>query len=282
MTPTWRQNQLVQVGSFPGANFLHIARVLQKLSPINSTQKVILSVGLNNREQLFQQTAKKQLQEMWRAATTAFPNASIYTPVIHFSDRLPLPQLFICSNSKFLNEISPLRFKVEPQDRIHWTKETAIDIFTYWMDQLNCWALQGVRQNHLIAYLSIIYLTFPKHFLSQAHRRSCWAEACHSFQLHKTLHTKVFFKSTDTHSLLHKTSFHPKHTFKGIIKSQLIRFHRICSFDTHIEEACQTLFKVLCTRGYSKRFLRYIKSQVQKSFSSLSHDCDQTPNMSSL
>lgn len=85
---------------------------------------------------------------------------------------------------------------------------------------------------------------------------------------HKTLHTKVFFKSSDTHSLLHKTSFHPKHTFKGIVKSQLIRFHRICSFETHFEEACQTLFQVLRTRGYSKRFLRHIKSQTLKSFSS--------------
>lgn len=31
------------------------------------------------------------------------------------------------------------------------------------------------------------------------------------------LGTRVFFKPTDTHALLHKHSFHPKHTFKGII-----------------------------------------------------------------
>jgi len=40
--------------------------------------------------------------------------------------------------------------------------------------------------------------------------------------------TRVYFKPTDTHQLLHKESFHPKHTFKGILKSQIIRFHRIC------------------------------------------------------
>jgi hypothetical protein len=39
------------------------------------------------------------------------------------------------------------------------------------------------------------------------------------------LETKVFFKPTDTHELLHKWSFHPKHTFKGIVKSQFLRFH---------------------------------------------------------
>lgn len=47
-------NSHVQVDSFLGMNFLHIARVPQKLSPNVNTQKVILSVGLNNREQFFQ------------------------------------------------------------------------------------------------------------------------------------------------------------------------------------------------------------------------------------
>ena len=35
----------------------------------------------------------------------------------------------------------------------------------------------------------------------------------------KTLSSKVFFKQTDTHQLLHKHSFHLTHTFKGLIKS---------------------------------------------------------------
>lgn len=138
------RNPSIQIDSFPGANCLHIARVLQKLSPNENTQKVILSVGLNNREQLFQQTAKKQLQEMWRAATIACPNATIYTPIIHFSDRLPLSQqktlkllnAFICDVAKFLNDLSRLRFRVEPRDPIHWTKQTATDILAYWLDQL--------------------------------------------------------------------------------------------------------------------------------------------------
>ena len=32
------------------------------------------------------------------------------------------------------------------------------------------------------------------------------------------LDTKVYFKETDTHALLNKASFHPKHTFRGILK----------------------------------------------------------------
>lgn len=43
----------------------------------------------------------------------------------------------------------------------------------------------------------------------------------------KRLHTKVYFKPTDTHALLHKSSYHPPHTFWGLVKSQI--FHRICS-----------------------------------------------------
>lgn len=71
--------------------------------------------------------------------------------------------------------------------------------------------------------------------------------------------TKVYFKPTDTHELLHKSSYHPKHTFKGIIKSQVIRFHRICSNKIDFELACKTLFSVLKHRGYSSSFLRKIK-----------------------
>lgn len=138
-------NPLVQIDSFPGANFLHIAKVLQKLTPNPNTQKVILALGINNKEQLVQQTSKKQLQELWRSAATAFPNAMVYTPVIHFSDLLPASQQknlkklneFICTSTKFLTELSPLRFRVNPKDPVHWTRQTAIDILAHWLDQLN-------------------------------------------------------------------------------------------------------------------------------------------------
>lgn len=77
------------------------------------------------------------------------------------------------------------------------------------------------------------------------------------------LDTKVYFKPTDTHELLHKSSFHPKHTFEGILKSQLIRFFKICSNTDNFNQACSTLFQALSTRrGYSKRFLRTIKAKT--------------------
>lgn len=70
------------------------------------------------------------------------------------------------------------------------------------------------------------------------------------------LDIKVHFKETDTHALLHKTSFHPQHTFRGLLKSQLLRFHRICTREQDFFEAVKILFKVLKQRGYSRTILR--------------------------
>ena len=82
------------------------------------------------------------------------------------------------------------------------------------------------------------------------------------FTKYQRLDTKVFFKPTDTHQLLHKSSYHPKHTFRSLIKSQIIRFHRICNNESDFDNACTILFSALKFRGYSKRFLRTIKSQT--------------------
>lgn len=76
------------------------------------------------------------------------------------------------------------------------------------------------------------------------------------FKDNEQLQIKVYFKKTDTHALLFKTSFHPAHTFKGIVKSQLLRFSRICTRQDDFLEAVRLLFKALRERGYSRPFLR--------------------------
>ena len=82
------------------------------------------------------------------------------------------------------------------------------------------------------------------------------------FYHHNILDSKVHFKDTDTHELLDRHSFHPKHTFRGIIKSQLIRFLRICNNMEDFHAATSQLFKALSEkRHYSKRWLRSIKSE---------------------
>jgi hypothetical protein len=79
---------------------------------------------------------------------------------------------------------------------------------------------------------------------------------------HSTLLTKVYFKETDTHQLVHKLSFHPKHTFRGVLKSQLLRFKRISSSPTDYNDACKILFDALSKRNYSKSFLRKMKRDI--------------------
>ena len=74
-----------------------------------------------------------------------------------------------------------------------------------------------------------------------------------------TFDTKVYFKPTDTLELLHKKSHHPNHTFKGLIKSQILRYVRICNNKQDVMIACRKLFAALVRRAYSERFLRKIK-----------------------
>ena len=81
-------------------------------------------------------------------------------------------------------------------------------------------------------------------------------------ELISSLQTRVFFKETDTHQLLHSRSFHPKHTFKSVLKSQLLRFKRISSTKEDYDNTCSILFNVLNKRGYSKRMLRQFKLEV--------------------
>ena len=74
---------------------------------------------------------------------------------------------------------------------------------------------------------------------------------------------KVYFKPTDTHALLQKKSFHPKSTFKGIIKSQILRFSNICTLKNDFHDACTILYKALLKRKYSKRWLRKVFHDIK-------------------
>lgn len=76
------------------------------------------------------------------------------------------------------------------------------------------------------------------------------------------LKTRTYFKNTDTHQLLHTKSFHPKHTFKGIIKSQLIRFKRLSSTVDDYISSCKILFHYLRDRGYTVSKMRKAQYEI--------------------
>ncbi|MEE4247463.1 MAG: hypothetical protein V2I33_18800, partial [Kangiellaceae bacterium] len=75
------------------------------------------------------------------------------------------------------------------------------------------------------------------------------------FEGRRVLDCSVFFKATDSRQLLHPRSFHPKHTFKGILKSQFLRYARRCTRQEDFEQACSSLKKVLMGQGYTRKLI---------------------------
>lgn len=131
----------VQIDSYPGANFSHITQILDK-SPINPhTQIVVLSLGFNNREQGGKRAAA-QFDALLTKATERYPQASIYFPGIHFSRYLSRSQQdtlryinnhFSDCTPNILYGTYPIHFT---SDNLHWTPESATEIFNIWMEQL--------------------------------------------------------------------------------------------------------------------------------------------------
>ena len=72
------------------------------------------------------------------------------------------------------------------------------------------------------------------------------------FKQDNTIHTKEHRKETSASTYLHYTSAHPRYTFKGIMKSQILRIRRLCSRNEDYLEAVQ-LLKIRCESSGYKR-----------------------------
>ena len=75
-----------------------------------------------------------------------------------------------------------------------------------------------------------------------------------------TIHTKEHRKETAASSYLPVQSAHPKHTFSGIVKSQMYRLRRICSLNEDFEEALINLERRCLNSGYDEVMVRDIIS----------------------
>ena len=82
------------------------------------------------------------------------------------------------------------------------------------------------------------------------------------FKYNGTLHTREHRKETSTNSYLSIKSAHPRHTFPGIVKSQLYRLRRICSLQTDFEKAIQNLEKRCLNSGYNSKMVKNILNQA--------------------
>ena len=76
------------------------------------------------------------------------------------------------------------------------------------------------------------------------------------------LHTKIFFKTTDTHQLLHPTSFHPPTCHIGVLKSQLIRFFKLSTNPQDYFLTSKILYHALSTRNYNWTTFKKIRNQI--------------------
>ncbi len=137
----------VQIDSFPGAQIHHLKGVLRKLETCATTQKVGLSVGLNDcsRNNLLD-TIKKQFQQLVALTRRVFPNAQVFLPLIQCSDKLSLgvqslieqTNTFLSHHFRTLHMVEKHLFFVHSHDPIHWTAKTSTsNILDSWMKQLN-------------------------------------------------------------------------------------------------------------------------------------------------
>lgn len=134
------KNNKIQIDAYPGAKLKHAIYLLKYKTPTNNqVEKVILSFGLNDRDNNDRGKIQELIKTLLETATSTFPTALIRIPQINYS-----PLLFptIIENIQMINntirethdclsKLSRIEFRVKP-DKIHWTQVTAIRMFEHW------------------------------------------------------------------------------------------------------------------------------------------------------
>ena len=77
-------------------------------------------------------------------------------------------------------------------------------------------------------------------------------------------HTKEHRKETASNSYVKFGSAHPKHCFKGIVKSQLTRLRRLCSKDSDFINAVEGLRVRCLSSGYDAEMVNEILSTANR------------------
>jgi GIY-YIG catalytic domain len=128
------------------------------------------------------------------------------------------------------------------------------DVFFLWDDTIENLKIFETHLNQIIPGITITLNFHVTHidFLDTTIYK------CH-LPTQTILLSRLYLKPTDSHQLLHSSSFHPPHTTKGILKSQILRFKRLSSTYIDFNNACDILFKAIGTRGYNKRDFRRLK-----------------------
>lgn len=134
----------LQIDSYPGANFRHAQSIILKAIGQVTVEKVVLSFGINSRKQKAKETAVKQLQAAVKVTKTRFPHAEIWIPLLNYSADLPVKEqesldllnAHIFRNFPYIERLGARKFRTE-MDMVHWTRETAQEMFQHWVSKLN-------------------------------------------------------------------------------------------------------------------------------------------------
>ena len=144
----------IQIESYAGMNIEWARKVIEKMAVSTTTSHLIVSVGINNRDQKETRTSLKALEGLRKATETTFPNADRRIVVINYAEGLELEQKRILTginnemlaihpnkpNWKTIPKLARGMFQTEIEDRypfIHWTKATAEAMLQHWISCLN-------------------------------------------------------------------------------------------------------------------------------------------------
>ena len=93
-------------------------------------------------------------------------------------------------------------------------------------------------------------------------------------RLNENLYTDLYTKPTDTHSYLHFTSSHPKHTRHNGPYGQFLRLRRNCHFDDDFNRHADAMTQHYLKRGYPQDL---ITQSRHRAFAVLHHDLIHKP-----
>lgn len=126
------------------------------------------------------------------------------------------------------------------------------DIFGVWRGSQD-----GLREFH--AHMNLMHpnIRCSLSFGSQVHFLDLTVSNSHG-----NAHYKLFCKPTDSNMLLPPNSHHPRHTFSGLLFSQVLRLSSRSSERCDFEEALSCKSAVWRAQGYTRTSIRRAKAQV--------------------
>ena len=130
----------LEIFSFSGAKSQHIAKLLQNYKFTSQPSIIILSFGINDRDNSFTNHTSRNLLAIEKICSRKFPSTQIYIPQLNFHPRVRTQNII-----DFNKHIASSNFKIPTlpyfptsefrvtSDLIHWTDVTANKLLKHWI-----------------------------------------------------------------------------------------------------------------------------------------------------